>query len=58
MRNINFNHLSYGAIFLNLWILFVGFQTDERGIQLLAIFNMILLSLGLLLKPSEKKEEQ
>ncbi len=57
MHNINLNHLSYAAILLNLWILFVGFQTADRGIQLLAIFNMILLTLGLLLKPGERKDK-
>jgi hypothetical protein len=40
-----------------MWILFVGFQTAERQIQLLAIFNMILLTLGLLLKPRERKDK-
>jgi len=57
VRNISLNHLSYAAILLNLWILFVGLQTADRGIQLLAIFNMILLTLGLLLKPPERKDK-
>ena len=54
---INLTHLSYAAILLNMWILFVGFQTAERQIQLLAIFNMILLTLGLLLKARERKDK-
>jgi len=58
MRNINFNHLSYGAILVNLWILFVGSYTNESAIQLLAILNMILLSAGLLLRPAKKKGDE
>ena len=58
MRNINFNHLSYGAMVVNLWILYVGFETQDRGIQLLAIGNMILLTLGLLLRPPKKKDDE
>ena len=58
MRKINFNQLSYAAILLNLWILFVGAQTDDQGLQLLAILNMILLSLGLLLRSPKKKEDE
>jgi hypothetical protein len=57
VRNISLNHLSYAAILLNLWILFVGLQAADRGLQLLAIFNMILLTLGLLLKPPERKDK-
>lgn len=58
MRNINLKHLSYAAILLNLWILFVGSYTNETPIQLLALLNMILLSLGLLLTPSKKKDDE
>jgi hypothetical protein len=55
---INFNILSYGAILVNLWILFVGSYTNEPPIQLLAILNMILLSLGILLRTSKKKGDE
>jgi hypothetical protein len=55
---INLNHLSYAAILLNLWVLFVGFRLNILGIQFLAIFNMIMLTLGLLLSPGGKKEEE
>jgi hypothetical protein len=55
---INLNHLSYAAILLNLWVLFVGFRLNILGIQFLAIFNMIMLTLGLLLSPRGKKEEE
>jgi hypothetical protein len=58
VRKINFNHLSYAAILLNVWILLVGTQTESDSMQLLAILNMILLSLGLLLRPPKKKEDE
>jgi len=54
----NFNILSYGAIFLNLGILFVAWHTNEVQLQFLAIFNMIMLTIGLLLRSPEKKDKQ
>jgi len=41
-----------------LWILFVGSYTNEPPIQLLAILNMILLSLGILLRTPKKKGDE
>jgi len=55
---INFNLLSYGAIVLNLGILFVAWHTHEVQLQFLAVFNMIMLTIGLLLRSPEKKEKQ
>ena len=58
MPKINLNTISYAAIFINLWILFVGYRVEDTGIQLLAIVNMILLTLGLLLRPITKKGDE
>jgi hypothetical protein len=58
MPKINFNILSYVGVFLNLGIFFVAWYVQEGQLQFLAIFNMIMLTIGLLLRSPEKKEKQ
>jgi hypothetical protein len=58
MPKINFNILSYVGVFLNLGIFFVAWYVQEGQLQFLAIFNMIMLTIGLLLRYPEKKENQ
>jgi hypothetical protein len=57
MFNIWRNYISYAGIVLNLWLLWFAYVIDDKGFQLLAILNMILLTLGLLLKARERKDK-
>ena len=58
MPKITLNQISYVAILINLMIFYVGFTTHERGMQYLAIFNMIALTVGILFRGSEKKDKE
>jgi|18_taG_2_1085343.scaffolds.fasta_scaffold03035_2 hypothetical protein len=58
MFNIWGNYVSYTAIVLNLWLLWFAYAIGDKGFQLLSILNMILLTLGLLLRPSKKKDDE
>tara|TARA_Y100000310_G_scaffold63242_1_gene58605 strand:- start:905 stop:1081 length:177 start_codon:yes stop_codon:yes gene_type:complete len=58
MFNIWGNYVSYAAIVLNLWLLWSACAIGDKGFQLLSILNMILLTLGLLLRPSKKKDDE
>jgi hypothetical protein len=55
---ITLNQISYAAILINMMIFYVGFVTHERGMQFLAIFNMIALTVGILFRPPEQKDDE
>jgi hypothetical protein len=55
---ITLNQISYAAILINMMIFYVGFVTYERGMQFLAIFNMIALTVGILFRPPEQKDDE
>jgi len=58
MFNIWRNYVSYAAIVLNLWLLWFAYVIGDRGFQLLAILNMILLSFGLLFGTKATKDDE
>mgnify|MGYP003115510894 CR=1 FL=1 len=58
MPKITLNQISYVAILLNMMIFYVGFLAADRGIQYLALFNMFALTIGILFRPIEKKDDE
>ena len=58
MFNIWGNYISYAAVVLNLWLLWFAYAIGDKGFQLLAILNMILLSLGILLRAPKRKDDE
>ena len=58
MPKITLNQISYVAILINMMILYTGFIVGEQGMQFLAIFNMIALTVGILFRPPEQKDDQ
>jgi len=58
MINKFLEYVFYFALPINVWVLWVGYNTSDQGIQLLAIFNMILLSFGLLFGSRSRKGDK
>mgnify|MGYP003679102346 FL=1 len=58
MPKITLNQISYVAIIINLMIFYVGFNVEDRGVQYLALFNMFALTIGILLRPLEQKDDE
>jgi len=55
---ITLNQICYTAIILNMCIFYVGGTVADKNMQLLSLFNMFALSVGLLLRPLKKKEDE
>jgi len=55
---ITLNQICYAAILINLCIFYVGGVVEDKNMQLLSIFNMIALALGILLRPLKKKDDE
>ncbi len=55
---ITLNQISYGAILINMMIFYTGGALYEKNLQFLAIFNMIALTLGILLRPLPEKDDE
>jgi|3_EtaG_2_1085321.scaffolds.fasta_scaffold294336_1 hypothetical protein len=58
MPKITLNQISYAAIAINMMIFSIGFLTHVRGIQYLALFNMFALTIGILFRPPEQKDDE
>tara|TARA_Y100001963_G_C6789705_1_gene454802 strand:+ start:2762 stop:2938 length:177 start_codon:yes stop_codon:yes gene_type:complete len=58
MPKITLNQISYVAILINMMIFYIGFLTSEPGMQFLALFNMFALTIGILFRTPERKDDE
>jgi hypothetical protein len=55
---VTLNQICYVAIILNICIFYVGTTVTDKNMQLLSLFNLLALTLGILLRPVKKKEDE